>query len=60
MIKVKIDGWVEEGEEIKTNLPKKCPKCGKKLSKTDSSRLCGIIFVFCTNLRCRWAEIYEA
>lgn len=54
-----IDGWVEEGEKVKKSIPTKCPKCGRKLNKADSSRLCGIIFVYCMNLKCRYAEEYE-
>ena len=60
MSKVVIDGWVEVGEEVKKSIPTKCPKCGKKLSKTDASRLIGIILVFCMNYKCRYAEEYTA
>jgi len=56
----KIDGWIEVGEEVKSTILKVCPKCGKKLSKVDSSRLCGIIFVYCSNSQCRYAEEFTA
>jgi hypothetical protein len=60
MPKAVIDGWVEIGEEVKKTLPTKCPKCGKKLSKTDASILIGIILVFCSNYKCRWCEEFTA
>ena len=56
----KIDGWVEEGEDVKKSIPTKCPKCGKKLSKTDATRYCGMIFIFCSDPKCRWAEEFTA
>lgn len=54
-----IDGWVEEGEDIKKTVPINCPKCGKRLNKVDARNLCGILFVYCLNSTCRYAEIYE-
>ena len=55
-----MNGWLEIGEEPKSTILKVCPNCGKKLSKVDSSRLCGIIFVYCPNSQCRYAEEFTA
>jgi hypothetical protein len=55
-----ISGWLEVGEEVKFTIPKECPKCAKKLSKVDSSYLCGIIFVYCSDSKCRFCEIFFA
>lgn len=57
MPKIRIKGWVE-GNEQKTNIPKICPKCGSKLHKTDSLKLCRMLFIYCPNTKCRWSEIY--
>jgi len=58
-VKLKVSGWIEDDKEEYSNIPKKCPKCGRKLKVTDSSRLCGIIMVYCSWYKCRWVEIYE-
>ena len=71
MTKIEIDGWVTSRDKHpKTGIPRLCPKCGGKLHKTDASRLCGIIFVYCVNGKlpdkdgfklkpCMWCDIYE-
>jgi hypothetical protein len=56
--KLQINTWIEDTITEKNNIPKVCPKCNGKLSKTDASRECSIIFVWCKNLSCRWCEIY--
>jgi hypothetical protein len=59
-------GWLEGDEKPKFAIPKRCPKCGKSTHITDASRLCGIIFVYCTNIDiltgkpCRWCEVIQA
>jgi hypothetical protein len=60
MPRAEISGWLEEGQELVRTVPVICPKCGKKLWKTDASRLIGIIVVGCKDSRCRWCEIYDA
>ena len=57
--KIKLEGWLESDEENKSNIPKHCPICGKKLSYTNALQTCGIYFVYCMNLKCRWCDIYE-
>ena len=63
---VEIDGWITpDNFNPKKGIPRKCPKCGGRLHKTDATRLIGIIFVYCMYGRidgkpCRWCEIYEA
>ena len=60
MPKIKeVDGWIEDESKPSTNVPKICPKCGRKLSYTNGLQTCGIIFVYCMNLRCRWCTEYE-
>jgi len=56
-----IDGWIENDEKkkVKTGIPSKCPKCGSKLWKTNALQSCGIYWVGCQNLKCRWCEIYR-
>ena len=56
--KIEIKGWLDEDEENKSNIPKYCPICGKKLSYTNALQTCGIYFVWCSNLKCRWSEEY--
>ena len=58
MPKIKIKGWIEDEEELYTNIPKKCPKCSSELMRTDALRTCGLYWVGCKNLRCRWSEVY--
>lgn len=59
-VKLIFKGWVEaDDDELYTNVKKVCPKCGKKLSKTDALKYCGIIFVYCMDSKCRFAEVYE-
>ncbi len=55
-----MDGWVEVGNKPHSTIPVFCPKCNGKLSKTDASRLIGLIFVWCDSRGhrliepCRW------
>ena len=61
MVLLEISGWVEDGEEF-TNVPKKCPKCGGKLHKTDALKLCNILFVYCDANHLsisHWCEIFS-
>jgi hypothetical protein len=60
MPKIETNGWIDSNDKNKesTNIPKQCPRCGKKLSHTDSLSLCNWYFVYCNDLRCRWADIY--
>ena len=57
-MRAEIEGWSEDGT-IRKTIPTFCPKCGNKLHRTDASRLCGIIFVWCSNQSCRWAMEYQ-
>ena len=57
-IKLKVSGWIEEGEQY-SNVPKICEKCGSKLRVTDALHLCNILMVWCPNYKCRKCEIYE-
>ena len=36
-----------------------CPKCGSNLWFTNAVDACGLYWVGCRNLRCRWCEVYE-
>lgn len=56
--KLDLKGWVDKGEK-KWNIITNCPKCNSKLSRTDAIGLIGVIFVYCKNSRCRWAELYQ-
>ena len=63
--KADLEGWVEVGKMPTRIVPIFCPKCGRKLHKTDAGRLCGIIFVYCngpqlTKDSCRWCEEFRA
>ena len=63
MPRAEITGWVGIGEEVKRVIPTKCPICGGKVHRTDASRLCGIIFVYCdaTHMRIsHWGKVYES
>lgn len=57
--KIEIDGWIEVNEKPKNNIPKVCPKCNRKLNRTNVLSSCGWFFVYCMNLKCRWSEIFE-
>ena len=58
-IKLILKGWIEKDNEEYTNVPKICPKCGRKLGHTDALSLCGWYFVYCPYYGCRYAELYE-
>ena len=63
MPQAQIKGWLSEDEPIQKALPTKCPKCGKHLLRTDASRLCGLIAVYCKGTPMEpfhWGEIYTA
>lgn len=54
-----IEGWIEVDEDKpKNEIPSKCPKCGSPLWKTNALQACGMFWVGCKNLACRWCEIY--
>jgi len=57
-IKLKIKGWIEDGEQY-SNIPNKCPKCEGKLWRTDALSLCNILMVGCKDSTCRWCRIYS-
>ena len=64
-IPVETNGWIEEGKDDNySNIKVYCPKCGRKLHRTDASKLCGLIFVYCDSPKlsknsCYWCELYE-
>ena len=53
---LEINGWIENENEKYSNIPKVCPKCGSELWKTDALQTCGIYWIGCKNLKCRWSE----
>jgi hypothetical protein len=57
MVELEINGWSDNEEEY-TNVPRKCPKCGGDLWKTDALRILNELVVGCKDTRCRWVEIY--
>lgn len=59
MPKLKVNAWIEDDSTEKSNIPIECPRCHGKISKTDASRECGLIVVWCPYYLCRWMEIYE-
>lgn len=65
MPRAEIDGWVtNDTKNPSLGVPRKCPKCGGRVSKTDAQRLLGYIFVWCNgtghkiDLPCRWCDFY--
>jgi len=70
--KVEVDGWVDvHNKKPQAGAPRKCPKCGGRLSKVDCQRLNGKLYLFCYKgllpdvdgymvKPCRWMGIYEA
>ena len=60
MPKIKLEGWIKSGSRKKkvSNVPKKCPKCGSKLWRTDALKTAGVYWVGCSNPICRWQDVY--
>jgi hypothetical protein len=57
--KIRVEGWVEDDELI-SNIPTVCPKCGSKLRIVNALQSeARIIFIYCPNSKCRYAEEYE-
>ena len=54
--KIEVKGWIENKNEKYSNIPKVCPKCDSELWKTDALQTCGIYWIGCKNLKCRWSE----
>lgn len=40
-------------------IPNVCTICGSELWHTNAIDECGLYAVFCKNLKCRWAEVYD-
>jgi len=56
--KIHVKGWVED--KTSSNIPTTCPKCGTKLRIVNALQTeAKIIFIYCPNSKCRWAEEYE-
>jgi len=57
--KIRVEGWVED-EALVSNIPIYCPKCGSKLKRVDALQTgAKIIFIYCPNVKCRYAEEFE-
>ncbi|MGB9855830.1 MAG: hypothetical protein ACPLKS_04750 [Caldisericum exile] len=56
--KISIKGWIEDDITETSNILDTCPKCGSEMKKVDARKLCGILFVWCPNMRCRYCKVY--
>jgi len=57
--KIKVSGWVEDNVKD-SNIPIYCPKCGSKLHVVNALQTeAKIIFIYCPNSKCRYAEEFE-
>jgi hypothetical protein len=57
--KIRVEGWVED-ETPASNIPTICPRCGSKLRIVNALQTeARIIFIYCPNSKCRYAEEFE-
>jgi ssDNA-binding Zn-finger/Zn-ribbon topoisomerase 1 len=57
--RIKVSGWIEDNVKD-SNIPTICPKCGSKLRVVNALQTgAKIMFIYCTNLKCRYAEEFE-
>jgi len=57
--KIRVEGWVEDETSV-SNIPVYCPKCGSKLRIVNALQTeAKIIFIYCPNSKCRYAEEFE-
>ena len=58
--KIVVRGWIETDETQTSNIPTVCPKCGAKLRVVNALQTeAKIIFIYCPNSKCRYAEEFE-
>lgn len=60
MPKIEVNAWLDADNSKFSNVPTICPKCYGKLRQIDAIKLCGILFIWCPKLTCRWCDIYTS